>query len=109
VNSGTTVLSVSTAAPRASLELHSSLDHWWSSGSAVLALMFFFIRHRKLRRFGLLMSCAVCLFSIASCGGGATSPTSNPDPGTPAGQYTLNVTATSGSISHTIPIQLTVN
>jgi hypothetical protein len=41
-----------------------------------------------------------------SCGGGSSSHTSNP--GTPAGTYTVAVTATSGSLTHTANVVITV-
>jgi hypothetical protein len=41
-----------------------------------------------------------------SCGGGSSSHTSNP--GTPAGTYTIAVTATSGSLTHTTNVAITV-
>jgi hypothetical protein len=47
---------------------------------------------------------ALCIPSIG-CGGG---PKTNPN-GTPAGTYTYNVTATSGTITHTETVTLTVN
>ena len=43
-----------------------------------------------------------------SCGGGGTSTPPNPRPGTPAGQYTVNIDASSGSVSHTSSVTLTV-
>jgi len=44
--------------------------------------------------------------ALPACGGGNSSPTSIP--GTPAGTYTVNVTATSGSLVVTTPVTLTV-
>jgi hypothetical protein len=47
----------------------------------------------------------------ASCGGGAGSGGGGGggNPGTPAGTYTLTVTGTSGSLTHTLNLTLTVN
>ena len=50
------------------------------------------------------------LLSLVSCGGGGSSSVgsqSNPN-GTPAGTYTLSVTATSGSTTQAMPLMLIV-
>ena len=68
-------------------------------------------RRRSLRRYLRLSPLTLLLF-LASCGGGAGSGggqpvTPNPN-GTPAGTYTLNVTATSGTASQTTSLTLIV-
>lgn len=53
----------------------------------------------------------ICL-ALAACGGGGgggSSPPAVSNPGTPAGTYTLNVTATAQSLSHTSQVTLQVN
>ena len=57
---------------------------------------------------GLLL--VILVVTMAGCGGGGASTTSTPvtTPGTPAGNYTVQVVATSGSISHSTAITLTV-
>ncbi len=49
--------------------------------------------------------------TLAGCGGGSSTPSTPPpsNPGTAAGTYTLTVTATSGVISQTQSLTLTVN
>jgi uncharacterized protein (TIGR03118 family) len=68
---------------------------------------------RRIRAFGLvgvagLILAALSLLSISGCGGGSSNGNAA-NPGTPAGTTTLVVTATSGSISHSTNITLTVH
>jgi hypothetical protein len=43
-----------------------------------------------------------------ACGSSGSSTTPTPQPGTPAGTYTVAITANSGSLSHTTTVSLTV-
>jgi hypothetical protein len=68
----------------------------------------------KKRRWGGLLSIiffAVLMMSV-SCGGGSTGGSGGgggtTDPGTPTGNYTVTVTGTSGSLTHTTSFTLTV-
>lgn len=68
---------------------------------------------RRARAFGLagaagLILAGLSLLSISGCGGGSSN-NNTMNPGTPAGTTTLVVTATSGSISHSTNITLTVH
>ena len=71
------------------------------------------IGKRPMRRYLWLAPLTLCLL-LASCGGGGNIGSNNPggqqtNPnGTPAGTYTVNVTATSGSATQTIPLTLIV-
>jgi hypothetical protein len=56
--------------------------------------------------FGLLLICGAALHG---CGGGGSSGKAPMSGGTPAGTYTVTVTATSGSTSHTAAYSLTVS
>jgi hypothetical protein len=67
----------------------------------------------KQRRFSYAAAGALTLVllgvAFAGCGGGSGSSSTGPsNPGTPAGSYTLTVTGTSGSISQTTSLALTV-
>jgi hypothetical protein len=82
-------------------------------GFGVLAGVFLFTipcANRGMRRKGLPL--ALLLFSgvvfIASCGSGSSSPPPQMDPGTPAGTYTVSVTATSSGITRTGSFNVTV-
>jgi Domain of unknown function (DUF1929)/IPT/TIG domain/Glyoxal oxidase N-terminus len=64
----------------------------------------------RLLMVGLLFSSAIFL---ASCGGGSSTPAGNSGgtalPGTPAGTYSVSVTGTAGSLTHTATVSFTVN
>ena len=62
-------------------------------------------RGSTLRR--IRMMPVVLLIFICSCGGGSSSPPPSSN-GTPAGTYTINVNATSGSLSQSISLTLVV-
>jgi hypothetical protein len=58
------------------------------------------------RRFPLALLLLVCVFGFGGCGGGGS--TTPMDSGTPAGTYTVNVTATSMNITRTASFNVTV-
>src|SRR5207245_470888 len=65
---------------------------------------------RSARRY-LRLAPLTLLLLLASCGGGSSSSTPGPQPipnGTPAGTYTLNVKATSGSATQVIGLTFVV-
>jgi hypothetical protein len=82
----------------------------WVVWLLMLATLSFLVAMRRRRvRFSLAVLAATALLTIAwvACGGGggATTTTS----GTPAGTYTLTLTATSGSLTNSTTVSLTVN
>jgi len=62
-------------------------------------------RHgRTARRISLLLAAVTLLLLLPACGGGSHATTG----GTPAGTYTLTVTAKSGSLTQSVPLTLVV-
>lgn len=75
-----------------------------------------FLRGRRRRRWILLAPLAATLLMAAlwsACGGGGSigggGGGGNNNPGTPAGTYTLTITAASQGLSHAVSLSLTVN
>jgi hypothetical protein len=62
--------------------------------------------HRRKAPLALLLFGIVVL--IASCGGGSGGSTTHTDPGTPAGTYTLSLTATGNSVAVPATFSVTV-
>lgn len=65
-----------------------------------------FGKKRRLQPLCLMLLTGAALSGLVACGGSSTPP---PAPGTPAGTYTITVTATSGTVSHQSAITLKVN
>jgi hypothetical protein len=82
---------------------------WFAAGSAVLACVFLFGIPAGRRRWrsilGMLLFLAALGGSVLSCGGGGGSTCT---PGTTAGNYTITVTGSSGVLTETGPVILTV-
>jgi hypothetical protein len=120
--SGTTTISVTTARPHARGTQQANASHglngsqWWAlTGGGMFSCVLLLGVPRK-RRWGGLLSVlffAVLMISV-SCGGGSTGGSGGSggggttDPGTPTGNYTVTVTGTSGSLTHTASLTLTV-
>ena len=111
-SSGTGTLTVTTtAATSASLITPKSLGSRWYTASATLACLILFgipARRRRWRTMlGMLAFLVLLIGGVASCGGKSSGNTGNP--GTTTGNYTITVTGTSGSLTQTATVSLTVN
>jgi subtilase family serine protease len=111
---GTATMTITTTAPHvvsgASASLRPHGLGWLAAGSSGLFAGIFFLgtpsrRRRRMAGFGLML--LVFFAAGVGCGGGSSSK-STPSGGTPAGSYNITVTATSGSLSHTANVALTV-
>jgi hypothetical protein len=113
-SNGTGTLTVSTTAATTGSLVRPNLreGRWFAGGGTALAcfILFFGIPARRRRwrsMLGLLMLLGFVAAGLVSCGG--KSKGGSGSPGTTAGSYTISVTGTSGSITQTTTVSLTVN
>ena len=103
-------MTVSTRAPNAPAAVlrlpHTGGLPWWPvplAGTLLVAMLL--VARRKTGRW--LAPAAMLGFAfLAGCGGGSMSPVQT---GTPPGQYQVTVTVTSGNVTHSTKVTLTVN
>ena len=111
--SATAMLTVSTTAATAAVRHSSSIFYamFLPIGGITLLGVSFGSRRKKLLGMTLVFLMASGLLFVVSCGGGSSSSGGGGggNPGTPAGTYTVTITATSGSAAaQTTPFTLTV-
>ena len=109
---GTTTLTVTTTAPHAATGFYNG-PGWFIGGCLAIIICLFLLRipaKRRRWRMAFGLACVVMMAAgiIACGGGGSSSPPPTTDPGTPVGTYTVTVTATSGGLSHTANVTVTV-
>jgi hypothetical protein len=107
--SGTSIMTVSTTAPKSSgLYRPRGLQLWASAGVGIAGVFLLGVPARQ-RRWRRLLGMMLLFVAAAGCGGGSSSsPSIQHDPGTAAGTYNATLTASSGSLVHKIPFQLVI-
>lgn len=110
---GTAAITVNTTAPvTRKAELFRAPFYLVPFASSVAGMFLLGLPSRRRRSAGVFFVLLLAaLGATTSCGGGSTStpaPAIRTDPGTPSGAYTVTVTATSGTLSHSFLITLTV-
>ncbi len=101
---GTTTVTIATAATGARNAAPAVGSRYVSL--AALAAAFCFLRMRRLRGVWVLL-CLACV--VTGCGGGSGGGSVQPPPTGPVtNAYTVNLTGTSGTLTHSVPLSLTV-
>jgi hypothetical protein len=103
----------STAATTAALGNQLPRSFVMGSGAAIASLFFLLLPNRR-RRLSLLLSLitlAVFAGAMVGCGGGSTAPSStgSGNAGTTPGAYVITITGTSGTVSQTTAVNVSLN
>jgi hypothetical protein len=114
-SSGTSTLTIKTNASHSlsgALAPHGNHGFGWltaTSGALFAGIVFLGLPSRRRRTTGLALMLVVFFAAGVGCGGGSSSSGgSTQTGGTPAGTYTVTVTGTSGTMTHTTSVVLTV-
>jgi Bacterial Ig-like domain (group 3)/MBG domain (YGX type)/Abnormal spindle-like microcephaly-assoc'd, ASPM-SPD-2-Hydin/Beta-propeller repeat/NHL repeat len=111
---GTAALTISTTAATNSASAYPRRHGipWYAAGGATLACLLLFGIPAQRRRWqtvlGMLALFVALSGGLLACGGGFKGGGGTSNPGTTAGSYTITVTATSGAITETGTVTLTV-
>ena len=116
VNAGIATLTVTTIAAQGPLCSSARLTHhqfpWYSRGGAILVCIVMVGIPRKRRRWQAMLGMSLLLVAmlggVLACGGGTAVCSNAVVAGTTAGTYTVTVTGTSGTISESGTVILTV-
>jgi len=107
-SSATAQLTIATTAPHALAVKQASANGLYGVGVLACVLLFWMPGGRR-RKIPLALVLLVCVAGLGGCGGSPPVVTSPPmDPGTPAGTYTVSLTATSNNITRTGTFTVTV-
>lgn len=86
---------------------------WRAAGGVSLAFVLLFGIPKRRRRWPIVLGLFLALLTVTNglvaCGGGGGGHSSQGSPGTTSGAYTITVTGTSGLVTDTVNIALTVN
>ena len=110
----TVTLTMNTTAATAGMTMPTNL-FWPAAGGTALALLGFLAVPRRRRNWLLMLGILALALgaAVTGCGGGTGSTGGggggSSNPGTTAGNYTVTVTATSGTITQNTAVTLTVN
>lgn len=106
VSTAAVPLTITTTGPHKLAQNHVPGMGAYGFGVLACTLLFVFPGRRQRNLFAGLVLLA-CLASLGGCGGSST-PTTQTDAGTPAGTYTVNITAASMNITRTATFTVTV-
>jgi len=95
----------------AALENHLPPGFTIGSGVAIASLFFLILPSRRRRMNMLLSLLALAVFAgaVVGCGGGSKATTGTGNAGTTPGTYVLTITGTSGTLSQTTQVNVSLN